>query len=78
MAHWRHLANTIELVHPSAHSSPQPKQQMDRFNRFTQLTAETAYTFFSGRPYPPELPLPMGIWTSHVTHDGLGPCEPTT
>ena len=33
-AHWRHLANTIELVHPSAHSSPQSKRQMDRFSRF--------------------------------------------
>jgi len=33
-ADWRHLANTIELVHPSAHPSPQPKRQMDRFSRF--------------------------------------------
>ena len=33
-AHWRHLANTIELVLPSAHSSPQPKRQIDRFSRF--------------------------------------------
>ena len=33
-AHWLHLVNTIELVHPSANSSPQPKRQMDRFSRF--------------------------------------------
>ena len=33
-AHWRHLANTIELVHPSAHSIPQSKRQMNRFSRF--------------------------------------------
>jgi len=33
-AHWRHLANAIELVHPSAHSSSQPKRQIDRFSRF--------------------------------------------
>jgi len=32
----------------------------------------------NGRPYPPELPLPMGIWTSLVTHDAFGPCESTT
>jgi len=38
------MANTIELVHPSAHSSPQSKRQMDRFSRFAQLTAESAYT----------------------------------
>jgi len=25
-AHWRHLANTIELVLPWAHLSPQPKR----------------------------------------------------
>jgi len=26
--------NTIELVLPSAHESPQPKRQIDRFSRF--------------------------------------------
>jgi len=31
---WHHLANTIELVLPSAHPSPQPKQQIDLFKRF--------------------------------------------
>jgi len=34
--------------------------------------------FYNGHPYPPELPLLMWIWTSHVTHDALDPCEPTT
>jgi len=33
-AHWRHLENTIELVHPSALSSPQPIRQMDQFSCF--------------------------------------------
>jgi len=33
-SHWRHLANTIKLVLPSAHRSPQPKQQIDRFSCF--------------------------------------------
>jgi len=32
-AHWRHLANTIELVLPSAHPSPQSKRQINRFGR---------------------------------------------
>jgi len=58
-AHWRHLANTIELVLPSAHSSPQPKRQLDRFSRFC-----TAYggvsILYNGRPSPPKLPLAMG------------------
>ena len=44
-AHWRHVANTIELVHPSAHWSPQSKRQIDMFSRFcTAYTAESAYT----------------------------------
>ena len=33
-ARWLHLVNAIELVLPSAHPSPQPKQQIDRFTRF--------------------------------------------
>jgi len=33
-AHWLNLANTIELVLPSAHPSPQPKRQMIRFTHF--------------------------------------------
>ena len=45
--HWRHLANTIEILHIGAtwlirlnlcflfaHPSPQPKQQIDRFSHF--------------------------------------------
>jgi len=32
MAHWHRLANTIELVLPSAHPSPQ--QRVDRFSHF--------------------------------------------
>jgi len=33
-AHWRHQANTIELVLPSAHPSPQPIRQIDQFSCF--------------------------------------------
>jgi len=58
------VANTIELVHPSVHSSPQPKRQTDRFSCFVQLTAESPYIVCNGRPYLPNLSLPMGIWTS--------------
>jgi len=32
--HWRHLANTIELVPPSANPSTQPIRQIDRFSHF--------------------------------------------
>ena len=39
---------------------------------FAQLTAESAYTL----QYPSKLPLPMGIWTSHVTRDAFGHASP--
>jgi len=37
-ANWRHLANTIELVLPSAYLSPQPKGQIDRFSRLKGIS----------------------------------------
>jgi len=33
-AHWRHRANTTELVLAFAHPSPQPKWQIDRLSCF--------------------------------------------
>ena len=33
-AYWRHLANTIKLVLPSANPTPQPKRKIDRFSHF--------------------------------------------
>ena len=49
-AHWRHLANTIELVHPSAHLSPQHKQQIDRFSRFCTCHGRKTLYFTMGAP----------------------------
>jgi len=72
-AHWRRLANTIELVHPSAHWSPQPKRQMDRFNRFCTAYGTKCLYFTMGSPIHQKCPFPQGIWTSHVTHDALSP-----
>jgi len=66
-AHWLHLANTIELVHPSAHSSPQPKRQMDRFSRFCTAYGTKCLYFTMGAPILQNCPFPPGIWTSHVT-----------
>jgi len=64
------------LVHPSAHSSPQPKRQMDRFSRFCTAYGTKCLYFTMGAPIHQSCPFPRGIWTSHVTHDALGPCEP--
>jgi len=59
-AHWRHLTNTIELVHPSAHSTPQSKRRMYRFSRFcTAYGRKCLYFNYNGCPYPPELPVRM-------------------
>jgi len=79
-AHWRHLANTIELVLPSAHQSPQPKRQIGRFRSFctahgrkcgavfAQMTAECRYTLQWDAPFPLKLAPSHGeIWTPSNT-----------
>jgi len=48
-AHWRHLANTTELMLSSPHLSPQCKWQTAQFNRF--CTARARY-FTMGAPFP--------------------------
>jgi len=58
-AHWRHLPNTTELVLPSAQPSPQPKRQTDPFHSFCTPHGRKSL-LFSGRPFLPKLPLPMG------------------
>jgi len=40
---WRHLANTTELLLPSAHPSPQPRRQIDRFSRFWATVCKRPY-----------------------------------
>jgi len=72
-AHWCHLANTIELVHPSAHSSPQSKRQMDRFSRFCTAYGRRCLYLTMGTPIYQNCPFPWGIWTSHVTRDEFRP-----
>jgi len=72
-AHWRHLANTIEHVHPSAHSSPQLKRQMDRFSHFCRAYGRKCLYFTMGAPVHQNCPFPRKIWTSYVTRDAFGP-----
>jgi len=45
---------------------------------FLHSSGKNVPILYNGRPYPPELPLPMGDLDPHVTHHALGPCEPTT
>jgi len=49
-AHW--LANMIELVLPSAHPSPQPKRQIDRFSNFCTAHCKKSLYFTVGKPFP--------------------------
>jgi len=63
-AHWHHLQNTIELVLPSAHLSPQPKWQIDLFSRFCTAHSRKSLYFKMGRPFPKIAPSHGGIWNS--------------
>jgi len=69
----------IERVHPSAHSSPQPKGQVDRFSRFCTAHGRKCRAYIlqwatlSTRIAPSH-----GDLDPYLTHDALGPCEPTT
>jgi len=57
------LANTTELVLPSAHLSPRPKRQIDRFSRFAQITVESPI-LYNGRRFPAKLAPSHGrMWT---------------
>jgi len=51
---------------------------MDQFSRFCTAYGTKCVYFTMGAPMHQKCPFPRGIWTSHVTHDALGPCEPTT
>jgi len=75
-AHLRHLANTIELVHPSAHSSPQSKRRMDKFSRFCTAYGRKCLCFTMGAPIHQNCPFAWKIWTSRVTRDAFGPFPP--
>ena len=56
VAHWRHLANTIELVLPSAHPSTQPKWQIDRFSCFCPAHGRKSLYFTMVDPFPQDCP----------------------
>jgi len=61
-AHWCHLANTIELVLPSAHPSPQSKRQS--VQSFLHSSRQKVPILYNGRPFPQNCPFSWG---------GLGP-----
>jgi len=64
-AHWRHLANTIELVLPSAHPSPHPKRKSISLAVFAQCRRVSSGTLAPPSQYD---------WASA----SYGPSESTT
>jgi len=74
-AQWRHLANTIELVHPTALSSPKPTRQMYRFRRFCRAHGRKSLCFTMGATIPQNCPLPWGDLDLHLIHGSFGPPE---
>jgi len=66
-AHWRHLANMIELVLPLAHPSPQPKGQIDWFSHFcTAHGSKSLYFTMTLSPkIAPHLTLFLGPIQTH-------------
>jgi len=74
-AHWRHLANTMELVLHSAHPSPHPKRQIDRFSRFCSAHDRKSLYFTMGALSPKIVPSHRDV-DPHLTHDSLGQSEP--
>ena len=57
-APWHHPANTIELVLPLAHPSPQPKQQADQLNCFCTAHGRQFLYFTTGAPFSQNCPFP--------------------
>jgi len=78
-AHWCHLANTIEVVLPSAHPRPQPKRQIDRFSHFfAQMTAEYPYTLQGTAPSSLKIAHFHGNLDPHLICGSLGQPESST
>jgi len=57
---WRHLANTIALVLPSAHPGPQLKRQINQFGCFCTAHGKSSLYFTMGDPLPQNCPFSWG------------------
>jgi len=53
-----HMANTIELVHPSTPSSPHPRREMDRFSHFCTAYGRKCLYFKMGALVYQNCPFP--------------------
>jgi len=66
------LANTTEFVLPSSHQSPHPNGKSIASAVLHSLWQKVPrpITFYSGRTFPPKLPLPMG-GSGHPSNTGF-------
>ena len=71
-ARWRHVAGTTELMLPSAHPSPEPKRQIDRFRRF--CTGKVTSGMLGHAHSPNNCPFAWRIWAPSNTCF-LGPIQ---
>jgi len=65
-AHWHHLANTIELMLPSAHPCPQSERQVDWFSHSCTPHAECRRAC-RGMPFPLNCSFPCRTCTPSNT-----------
>ena len=76
-AHWRHLANTIELVLPSAHPTEFTTQTANRsVQSFLHSSRQKVPILYNGCLFPQKFPLPIGDLDLHRLYDSLGQSEP--
>jgi len=75
-AHWHHLANTIELVLPSATQVHNPNGKSIGSAVAAQPLAESPYTL-QRATLSPKIAASQGGSGPNLTHDSLGPSEPT-
>jgi len=59
----------LESTTDTANGSVQP---------FLHSLRQKVCILYNGTPIHQNCPFPWGIWTSHVTKDAFGPCQPTT
>jgi len=78
MAHWRHLANTIEFVLPLAHLSPQSKRQIDRFSRSCTAAHGRKSLYLQWALLSPKIASSHAGSRPHLIRGSMGPPESST
>jgi len=70
-AHWRHLANTIELLLSSAHQSSWSKRQINRFS-CSSTAHGRMFLYLQRALFPKNCPFPWSDLNPCLTHGSLG------